>query len=1018
MNTRYRSDCVGFWGQSWRKCILRLEVNINKPGYTFREFAFDPDWYREFYGFETNVDAATLHRHLTTKGLFRGYQPSPYFNPAYVQRELHMAGIQLEEAALESDQLVREYIRHSEKVNPHPLLPRRSFGVQGVTKTMKNLESEWLNFGILALRWFDSQDIRFSPFFDPSFVLDDNGKPAEKPLASYLKTSANTELKVSVLFDPEFYAAQHPDVARAVANDSSIVPSLLQHFVAFGMSENRLPIADFDPDFYLKEYPDLADALSAGGMTPVMHFFQQGISEGRNPNPFFDSKYYLEYQPHVAEEIKKLRLYGAFEHFLKIGYKAGLRVNQPLYDIPVPENLAKGLYEKRCWREVSELSRSAGAIVLPKPSDIPEISCIIPVVNQGHMTVRLLKQLADVAWRNDMPRIEVIVVDNGSTDITTRLPVLTEGVVIVRSDAPLGYPEACNRGAAVARGRVLVFMNNDIEITAESFRRGLARLDSDPGVGAVGGRIVLMNGMLQEAGSMVFADGGTLGVGRGKSPYLPEFSIPRYVDYCSGCFLFMRRQDFVDLAGFDEIFSPGYFEETDLCLRLADRGLRTIFDPGITVDHHEYASYSRGRPPAVSAALMRRNKKIFFDRHSKRLSQLPIGDGVVSKQRWFRSRYDDRLSIAIVEDMLPTQKIGSGFVRSRDIIDSLLKSGHQVTIFALHYYPGGDAQSWRERGAHVVECFRQPPESNPLDGQEWSFDVLWISRTHNIRRWSQLALPLRMVNPDLKIVFDTEALASLREISFREIGGRRAVKHPDDVVAQELEGSLTPDAIVVVNERDRRAVQRLSGLSKIFELGLLSEVTLTPSGPTARDGLFFCGAFHEEHSPNFDSMVWFLNDVWPLIRRVRPDETFTIAGYCATNVPLAALVLGRDGVRYVGALDSLTASFDQARGFVAPTRYAGGMPQKVTEALAAGLPVVCTDLLREQLVGAGVDFDAVPVLSASAADANGLAAACCAILDGTVAWEKQQKAGLEFIQKIASADSFDRKVKEIIDGLR
>ena len=998
---------------------MRVEINIHEPGFVFREFAFDPNWYRDFYGFEPGIDAAALHRHFLKKGLARGHQPSPFFNPAYVRRELFLAGVGLSEAAQDDpDQIVREYIRHSDKVNPHPLLPRRSVGALGVTKKMKNLETEWLNFGILALRWFDSQEVRFSPFFDPGFVLDKDGKPAEKPLATYLRKLANTETKVSVLFDAEFYAAQYPDIARAVSEGSAAVPSLLQHFITFGMAENRLPIADFDPDFYLAAHPDLAEGLSKGGMTPVAHFMQYGIWEGRDPNPFFNSRYYLDHQPHVAEEIRKLRLYGAFEHFLKIGYKAGFRVNQPLYDIPVPENLAKGLYEKRCWRDVNELARSGKPIVLPDPTDAPDISCIVPVVNQGHMTVRLLKQLADIAWRRDMPKIEVIVVDNGSTDLTTRLAEMTEGAVILRSDTPLGYPGACNRGAAVARGRVLVFMNNDIEVNAESFRSGLARLDSDAGIGAVGGRILLMNGTLQEAGCLVFGDGGTLGVGRGKDPDLPEFAVPRQVDFCSGCFLFVRRSDFQALNGFDEVFSPGYFEESDLCLRLADRGLRTIYDPAVKVDHYEYASYSKGRPPTVSAAIMKRNKKIFLDRHRKRLSALPIGDGIGWRQRWFRARCDDRLSIAVVEDMLPAQKIGSGFVRSRDLIDSLLKAGHRVTIFALHYYPGADAQAWRERGARVVECFRLPPGSNPLEGQDWSFDVLWISRTHNIRRWTQLALPLRSVNPDLRVVFDTEALASLREISYRQIGGLRAVKDPDELVAQELEGSLTPDAVVVVNDRDRRAVERL-GLSRVFDLGLLSAPVANPPGPQGRRGLFFCGAFHDEQSPNFDSMHWFLTEVWPLIRKARPEETFTIAGYTAAGVPLDDLVKDRPGVEYVGAVDRLDDWFDGARGFVAPTRYAGGMPQKVTEALAAGLPVVCTDLLREQLVEGGTDFASVPVLSAGVTDAAGFAAACIALLDGSDdAWKERQQAGLEFIRKIASLDVFDAKVKEIVDGLR
>jgi glycosyltransferase involved in cell wall biosynthesis len=95
------------------------------------------------------------------------------------------------------------------------------------------------------------------------------------------------------------------------------------------------------------------------------------------------------------------------------------------------------------------------------------------------------------------------------------------------------------------------------------------------------------------------------------------------------------------------------------------------------------------------------------------------------------------------------------------------------------------------------------------------------------------------------------------------------------------------------------------------------------------------------------------------------------------------------------------------------------MPEKVTEALAAGLPVVCTDLLREQLVEGGTDFASVPVLSVGVTDAAGFAAACITLLDGSdEVWTGRQQAGQEFIRKIASLEVFDGKVKEIVDGLR
>jgi GT2 family glycosyltransferase len=595
---------------------------------------------------------------------------------------------------------------------------------------------------------------------------------------------------------------------------------------------------------------------------------------------------------------------------------------------------------------------------------------------------------------------------------------MTRGVRIVRSETPLGYPKACNTGAAAARGKVLLFMNNDIEVNADSIRLGISRLAGDPAIGAVGGRIILMNGQLQEAGSYMHEDGSTHGYGRFENPSRPRYNVAQTVDYCSGCFLFIRRGDFEAVDGFDEVFSPGYYEEADLCLRLRARGLATLFDPGIYIYHYEYASYSKGRPPAVSVALMRRNSKEFLLRHHHTLAHAPR----VDTPDWYRqlaaSRYEKSLSIAVVEDMIPDRSIGSGFVRAADLVDTLLKSGHRVTLFALHYRAGLHPERLRQRGVEVVTCYGPDADPYPLEGREWDFDAVWICRTHNIFEWSKHVRRAKVVNPGLRVVFDTEAISSLRTMAYWRLHNMAPSEDLQSLLSKEfeLDNAILPDVVVAVNETDRKAVETLS-IAPVFTLGHKMEPDPAPPGPEGRSGLFFCGSFHEIDSPNYDSIEWFLDQVWPHVLARLPEVRLTISGYCAPDVPLNALLEAAPGVDYVGRADSVIPLMKQARCFIAPTRFAGGIPHKVHEAMAAGLPVVCTDILRNQLGVPAIPPDQVPVLSAEPHAPAAFAEACCALLQDDAMWADQQKAALGFIETAASSTVFRAELEKIIDAL-
>src|SRR5262249_29687851 len=91
-------------------------------------------------------------------------------------------------------------------------------------------------------------------------------------------------------------------------------------------------------------------------------------------------------------------------------------------------------------------------------SEDPEVSIIVPAFNHFELTYACLEA---IVAHTDGPSYEVIVVDDHSSDETPRMLASVDGVRVVRNERQLGFIGGCNAGAAVARGRYLVFLNND-----------------------------------------------------------------------------------------------------------------------------------------------------------------------------------------------------------------------------------------------------------------------------------------------------------------------------------------------------------------------------------------------------------------------------------------------------------------------------------------------------------------------------------------------------------------------------
>jgi GT2 family glycosyltransferase len=214
----------------------------------------------------------------------------------------------------------------------------------------------------------------------------------------------------------------------------------------------------------------------------------------------------------------------------------------------------------------------------------PLVSIIVPVFNNIKETLECLASLTQNS--SDSVPYEVIIADDGSTDATEELLCTIENLYYIRNAENQGFLRNCNGAAKSARGDYLLFLNNDVQVTGGWLAPLVAAFSKYPNIGAVGPKIVYPDGRLQEAGVLINRDCTARLIGHGDDPSLPRYGFSREVDYCSGACLIVGRDQFEAMGGFDDSLAPAYCEDMDLCLRLRQQGLATLYVPDSVIVHH------------------------------------------------------------------------------------------------------------------------------------------------------------------------------------------------------------------------------------------------------------------------------------------------------------------------------------------------------------------------------------------------------------------------------------------------
>lgn len=746
------------------------------------------------------------------------------------------------------------------------------------------------------------------------------------------------------VFFPDGYLLEYPDVAESGEDP-------WRHYAGRGHDEGRdngLHPSDnvFFPEGYLVMYPDVAKS----GIDPWHHYVLFGKAEGRDnglhpgKEVFFEAGYRAMYPDVGKSRVDPWHHYVLFgrnegrdsghhpgdAEFFAAGYLAGLYGNSGSGKTKVREYP----YQKRPLDiDLTDVDLSE-RMKFPDAGD-PVVSIVIPCYNHFDVTMRclrsVLKNTRDVSY-------EVIIADDHSKDETVNIGKYASNVRYIANARENGFVNNCNSGASIAKGKYLYFLNNDTEVQPGYLKPLTDLIESDPGIGIVGSMLIFADGTLQESGGQIFEDSRGSNVGRGmKNIDDVTVNYVRDTDYISGAALMIRSDLFRELGGFDQVYSPAYCEDSDLCLRVWYwKQMRVVIQPKSRVVHFEGQSF----PSAKKEALIQRNNQTLFKRFFTELSAHHCC--AEHNSFVFKDHASHKKQMLVVDWKILSTSFDTGSRVTFQYMRLFREMGMNVKYYPMdvllekHEF----LEDLEQIGVEVI--FEEFASYIARNGKY--FDYVFVNRPNVTQRYlRQLRFFTRA-----QIIYQGHDLHYLRR--YRE---NLAIKKPDaeEIMLKERKEEFDVirycDLPCFVSQDEVDLVNKAMPFSHCIKLPIflfdVRNMTKVYKAAERKDICFVAGF---QHSPNIDGACWFVNKVWPAVKKKIPDLKIYIIG----SKPSAEVrALASDSVIVTGYVtdEELEDYYSKVRMAVIPLNFGAGVKGKTVEAVYNKVPVLTTKIGAE-----------------------------------------------------------------------
>lgn len=567
----------------------------------------------------------------------------------------------------------------------------------------------------------------------------------------------------------------------------------------------------------------------------------------------------------------------------------------------------------------------------------PEVSIIIPAYNQFGFTYNCLKAILENTTEISY---EVIVADDHSTDEIKNIERIVIGIKVLHNEKNLGFLLNCNNAAQYARGKYILFLNNDTQVQYNWLKPLVELMKLNKDVGMVGSKLVYPEGYLQEAGGILWKDGSAWNYGHLNNPENPEFAYVKEVDYISGAAIMIRKSLWKKIGGFDETFIPAYYEDTDLAFEVRKNGYKVLYQPASVVIHFEGVS-NGNNVLSGQKRYQTINQKKFFLKWKDILGREHFENG--TELYLAKDRGQTKKQILVVDHYVPNYDKDAGGRCTFMYIKMFLKLGLKVTFIGdsfakIEPYTG----VLNQLGVEVLfgDYYRENWREWLKDNLKY-FDYIYLQRPHISIKYIDLVKEYSWG----KIFYFAHDLHYLRMYrDYLVSGNEESLKESEYWKKIEMELFEKTDVGHVVGSYEQEVIQKKFPDKPIRNIPLYIYEDFPPTVEkdfSKRRDILFVGSFN--HLPNVDAVIWFATEVFPNLLEKYPDLKWHIVG---SNAPERVKLLESDHIILEGFVSDtkLCELYNNCRLVVVPLRYGAGVKGKVVEAAYYQIPVVTTTI--------------------------------------------------------------------------
>lgn len=572
--------------------------------------------------------------------------------------------------------------------------------------------------------------------------------------------------------------------------------------------------------------------------------------------------------------------------------------------------------------------------------DKPLVSIIIPVHNKFLYTYNCIHSILKI---NPIVPYEIIIVDDMSTDKTKTIEKFIKNIIVIHNDKINYFLINCNNASKYAKGKYMIFLNNDTRVHKEWLIYLIKLIESDNKIGIVGSKLIYPNGRLQEAGGIVWNDGDPGNFGNLDKADMPEYNYIKEVDYVSGASFIIRKSIWEKIGGFDERFIPSYFEDTDLAFHLRKEGYKVMYQPKSIVFHYEGISNGKNIKSGIKKFQVK-NKEIFIDKWKNEFKYQE------KKFNFFnaRDRGQNKSRILVFDGSVPNFDKGAGGRCSFLYLTLYNEIGLQVT-FIPHDFKKLEPYTdiLQQNGIEVLYGKKNKNNyKNWLTKNLKYFKYVYLQRPEI----SKLYIDIIKKNFTGKIIYfahDLHFMRFYREYNITHDVQKLKLSKDFEKIEEDIFSKV--DIIHVVGSFEQNYLKEKYQNKTIRNIPLFfytNQLTNIEKDFSKRKDIIFVGS--SSHSPNKDAVLWFYEKVFPKIIKSFPDIIWNIIGFYEKDIKRKLESKNLKIHKYLSD-EKLHDFYQKCRIAIAPLRFGAGIKGKVVEAAYNQIPMITTSIGAEGL---------------------------------------------------------------------